>query len=142
MKIDVPQTLEDWNARGADYFPGTIGARFLKVEPTEVVAELDVKTSVMSWNGFLHAGTIVTLADTCCGYGTLRALPDGANGFTTVDLASNHVGTAREGKITCRAAPLHQGRSTQIWDSKVFGEDLEKPIAHFRCTQMILWPKS
>ena len=83
MKIAVPRTIEEWNERGATYLPGTIGAKFLTVEPTEVVATLDVQTSIMSWNGFLHAGTVVSLADTCCGYGTLRSLPDGASGFTT-----------------------------------------------------------
>ena len=141
MKIAIPETIEEWNARSAEYLPGTIGARFISVEPTEVVAQLDVRTSVLALTGFLHAGTVVTLADTCCGYGTLRSLPHGADGFTTIDLSSNLVGTARSGRITCRATPLHQGRSTQIWDATVVSDSTNKAIAHFRCSQLILWPQ-
>lgn len=141
MKIDIPETLEEWNARGADCMPGLIGLRFLKVEADEVVGEFDAGRSVYSWNGFLHAGSVVTLADTCCGYGALKALPEGANGFTTVDLTSSFVGTLLEGTVRCAATPLHLGRTTQLWEAKVFAAATEKPMAHFRCTQLVLWPR-
>ncbi len=95
----------------------------------------------MSWNGFLHAGTVTSLADTCCGYGTLTALPTGADAFTTVDLQANFLGTALKGQVLCTANPLHVGRSTQVWDAEVTNGDTGKTIAHFRCTQLILWPR-
>jgi 1,4-dihydroxy-2-naphthoyl-CoA hydrolase len=85
---------------------------------------------------------VVTLADTCCGYGTVRGLPAGATGFTTVELKSNFFGSTREGVIVCVARPLHQGRTTQVWDAIVTPEGATKPIAQFRCTQMVLWPKN
>ena len=141
MTLDLPETLEEWNSRGASYFPGTVGARFAKVEADEVVGGFDVRQDVMSWNGFLHAGAVVTLADTCCGYGALKALPEGANGFTTIDLSSNFVGTALEGGVTCVARPLHLGRTTQVWEATVAAKETARPMAHFRCTQMILWPR-
>lgn len=141
MTLPIPQTLDDWNAAGAEYLPGLLGLRFLKVEPDEVVATLDVRKALAAWNGFLHAGTIVSLADTCCGYGTVRSLPQGAVGFTTIELKSNFLGTARSGAVRCTARPLHQGRTTQVWDAVVTAEGQDKPIAHFRCTEMILWPK-
>ena len=81
---------------------------------------------------------MVTLADTCCGYGTVRGLPQGASGFTTVELKSNFFGSAREGVIVCVARPLHQGRTTQVWDAVVTPEGATKPIAQFRCTQMVV----
>ena len=141
MKIDVPQTLAAWNERGTAYLPGLLGMEFTKVEPDEVVGRFMVSRAHSAWNGFLHAGAVVSLADTCCGYGTLKALPDGADGFTTVDLASNFVGTARDDTVTCTARPLHQGRTTQVWDATVTSDASGKAIAHFRCTQMILWPR-
>lgn len=141
MKIEVPTTLDEWQSRGSDYLPGTLGLEVITVEPTLVVAHLEVVQAVLSWNGFLHAGTVVSLADTCCGYGTLCSLPDGADGFTTIDLTSNFIGTARDGVVRCEARPLHQGRSTQIWDATVSVESSAKPIAHFRCSQMVLWPR-
>jgi uncharacterized protein (TIGR00369 family) len=140
--IKIPQTLEDWNASGAGYLPGHLGMAFSKVEPAEVVARMAVKQALEAWNGFLHAGSIVSLADTCCGYGTVRSLPAGATGFTTIELKSNFFSTARDGFIVCVARPLHQGRSTQVWDASVTRESDSGPIAQFRCTQMILWPKA
>ena len=141
MDIPIPRTLEEWNAAGEEYLPGHLGLEFLKVEPQEVVARLTARKALGAWNGYLHAGSVVTLADTCCGYGTVRSLPEGATGFTTIELKSNFFGSAREGVIVCVAKPLHLGRTTQVWDAVVTPEGAGKPIAQFRCTQLVLWPK-
>ena len=141
MDIKRLQTPEEWNARGAEYLPGHLGLVFVKVEPTEVIAKVAVRKALIAPNGYLHAGTVVTLADTCCGYGTLRSLPAGAAGFTTIELKCNFFGSALDGVIVCVARPLHQGRTTQVWDATVTPEGAPKPIAHFKCTQMVLWPK-
>jgi 1,4-dihydroxy-2-naphthoyl-CoA hydrolase len=140
MGIRRQPTIDEWNARGGENLPGLLGVVFEKVEPTEVVAKVAVRKAVMAPNGYLHAGTVVTLADTCCGYGTFASLPEGASGFTTIELKSNFFGSAREGTIVCIARPLHQGRTTQVWDAIVTPEGSTKPIARFRCTQMVLWP--
>jgi 1,4-dihydroxy-2-naphthoyl-CoA hydrolase len=142
MDIKLPQTLAEWNAAGAEYLPGHLGLAFLKVEANEVVAKMTACKALGAWNGYLHAGAVVTLADTCCGYGTVRSLPAGAAGFTTIELKSNFFGSAREGTIVCVARPLHQGRTTQVWDATVTPEGAARPIAQFRNTQMILWPKA
>ncbi|MDH3666502.1 MAG: PaaI family thioesterase [Paracoccaceae bacterium] len=142
MKIEIPENLEGWNARGADYLPGHLGMQFDRVEAEAVEARLAVARRHMAWNGFLHAGTITALADTCCGYGAVAALPDGADGFTTLDLSTSFVSTVREGVILCRATPAHLGRRTQVWDAKVSAEETGRALAHFRCTQLVLWPKS
>lgn len=111
MDIDIPQTLAEWNAAGADYLPGHLGLTFLEVEPQQVVAKLTARKALGAWNGYLHAGAVVTLADTCCGYGTVRSLPAGATGFTTIELKSNFFGSAREGVVICdqahRPVPQH-----------------------------------
>jgi len=93
----------------------------------------------MAPNGFLHAGTIVTLADTSCGYGCVASVPQGATGFTTIELKSNHLGTAREGHVDCVATAVHLGRTTQVWDAVVTHRESGKTIALFRCTQMVLY---
>ncbi|MGB5901534.1 MAG: PaaI family thioesterase [Xanthobacteraceae bacterium] len=141
MPLQTPTTLEEWNAAGADYLPGLLGMTFTKVEPDEVVAVLEVRRALGAWNGYLHAGTVTSLADTCCGYGTVRSLPTGASGFTTVELKSNLIGTAREGLVTCIARPVHKGRTTQVWDAEVRRNSDDAVIACFRNTQLILWPK-
>lgn len=141
MSLTVPTTLQEWNAAGEEFLPGLLGMRFVKVEPDEVVATLDVRRALGAWNGYLHAGTVTSLADTCCGYGTVRSLPAGASGFTTVELKNNMIGTAREGTVICTARPVHKGRTTQVWDAEVRRESDNAVIACFRNTQMILWPK-
>jgi uncharacterized protein (TIGR00369 family) len=124
---------------GTGYLPGLVGVEIVKVEPGLVESQLAVRREVMAPNGFLHAATVIALADTSCGYGCVANLPKGASGFTTIELKSNFLGTAREGTILCRATPVHLGRTTQVWDAEVTLEGGERKIALFRCTQMVLW---
>ncbi|WP_343603249.1 PaaI family thioesterase [Roseateles sp.] len=132
--------ITDFNARGAACLPGHLGIEIVEVEKGRVHARLPVRQQVMAPNGYLHAGSVVTLADTCCGYGCIASLPDGASNFTTVELKSNHLGTARDGVIECTAVAVHMGRTTQVWDATVSHNG--KTIALFRCTQMVLYPKA
>ncbi|HEU0061410.1 MAG TPA: PaaI family thioesterase [Hyphomicrobiaceae bacterium] len=142
MATKLPRSIAEWNAAGAGYLPGLLGISFVKVEAQQVIATLAVRQALEAWNGYLHAGSVVALADTCCGYGTLQSLPPGAAGFTTIELKSNFFGSARDGMIVCVARSLHQGRTTQVWDASVSREGAASPIAQFRNTQLILWPKT
>jgi uncharacterized protein (TIGR00369 family) len=130
-----------FNQFGAKHLPGYLGIEVTWVDGGEVHAELPVRPELMAPNGFLHAGSIVTLADTCAGYGCVAHLPEGAVGFTTVELKSNHLGTARDGTIACVAKAQHLGRTTQVWDAVVTHKDSGKTLALFRCTQMVLYAK-
>ena len=141
MTLRKGVTLEKMNARGAGRLPGLLGFRVTAVEEGLLVAEIDIRPDLLAPNGYLHAATVIALADTACGYGCIAHLPDGAENFTTVELKSNFLGTAREGTIACNAKPAHLGRTTQVWDATVFKRADGKPIALFRCTQMILGPK-
>ena len=134
-------TPEQLNKRGTGNLPGHLGVVITHVSTSEVKSELPVTQSLMAPNGFLHAGSVVTLADTSAGYGCLANLPEGASGFTTIELKSNHLGTAREGIIECTAKPVHLGKTTQVWDAVVTHRESGKTIALFRCTQMILYAK-
>ena len=127
-----------FNGRSKGFLPGLLGIRVLEIGQGRVLAALDVRQDLLAPNGFLHAGTVVTLADTACGYGCVAHLPDGAKGFTTIELKSNHLGTALEGTIEAEVTAAHLGRSTQVWDATVRRKADGKTIALFRCTQMIL----
>jgi len=134
-------TLEDFNRIGVGKLPGLLGILITQVSGSEVRAELVINETHMAPNGFLHAGTVVTLADTCAGYGCVANLPPGATGFTTIELKSNHLGTAREGTILGSAKAVHLGKTTQVWDATVTHRESDKTLALFRCTQMILYAK-
>ncbi len=133
--------LENFNKIGVGKLPGYLGIVITHVSESEVKAELAVNETLMAPNGFLHAGTVVTLADTCSGYGCVANLPHAATGFTTIELKSNHLGTTREGTILASAKPAHLGKTTQVWDAVVTHKESGKTLALFRCTQMILYAK-
>jgi uncharacterized protein (TIGR00369 family) len=133
---------QDFNRRGAETLPGHLGIVVTQLSAAAVKAELAVTQQLMAPNGFLHAGSVVTLADTCSGYGCIANLPEGASGFTTIELKSNHLGTARDGTVECTATPVHKGRTTQVWDAVVTHRETGKTLALFRCTQMVLYAKS
>lgn len=134
-------TLDVLNQRGIGRLPGHLGIVITSVGDGQVTAELPVLPHLLAPNGYLHAGSVVTLADTASGYGCIANLPEGANNFTTIELKSNHLGTARDGTILCTAKVEHKGRNTQVWDAVVKSKETGKTIALFRCTQMILYPK-
>ena len=119
--------------------PDVLGFDILSADKEVLTAAFDIKPHHLAPNGYLHAASVIMLADSACGYGCMMNLPEGANSFTTIELKSNHLGTAREGRVECRATPVHRGRTTQVWDATVTAGG--KTIALFRCTQMILWPK-
>lgn len=134
-------SIDQLNARGQGYLPGLIGIEFITIEPGRLTSRLTLRPELLAPNGYLHAAAIIALADTTCGYGTLTDLSDGAENFTTIELKSNFLGTAREGIIHCVATRLHNGRTTQVWDAEVTDQASGKTIALFRCTQLILYPR-
>ena len=134
-------TLDNLNKIGIGKLPGHLGIVITHAAGSEVRGELAIEERHMAPNGFLHAGTVVTLADTCAGYGCILILPPGATGFTTIELKSNHLGTAKQGTIVGSAKPVHLGKTTQVWDTIVTHRDSGKTIALFRCTQMIMYAK-
>lgn len=133
------KTLQDFQKFGAGHLPGLVGVEILAVGEPGVESRLQVRPELLAPNGFLHAATVIALADTSCGYGCVALLPQGASGFTTIELKANFLGTALEGMICCRAKPAHLGRTTQVWDATVTAGEGGKTIALFRCTQMVLW---
>ncbi len=135
------RTREYFIGFGKGHLPEFLGVEILTVSPEAVESRLPVRKQVMAPNGFLHAASVIALADTSCGYGCIGSLPEGASGFTTIELKANFLGTARDGAIRCRATPAHLGRTTQVWDAVVTHETSGARIALFRCTQMVLWPK-
>lgn len=131
-------TADQASAFGQGYLPGPIGVEFLDVGDGFVEAELAIRKERMAPNGFLHAASIVALADTACGYGCMQAVPEGAAGFITLELKSNFLSAARDGVIACRAEAQRLGRITQLWDATVKAQESGMTIALFRYTQMVL----
>src|SRR5438477_6242444 len=141
MPLRPGLTLDLMNARGHGRLPGLVGFRVMALEEGLLVAELDIRPDLLAPTGYLHAATVIALADTACGYGCITNLPESATGFTTVELKSNFIGTALEGTIATVARAAHLGNSTQIWDAVVTRKVDQKTVALFRCTQLVLYAK-
>ena len=135
-------SVESLNGMGGEYLPGYLGVEMLSVAQGELTSRMAVKKLHVAPNEFLHAASVVALADTTCGYATIAHLPAGATSFTTIELKSNFLGTVREGSVACTATAQHLGRTTQVWDAVVTDAASGRKIALVRCTQMILWPKA
>jgi uncharacterized protein (TIGR00369 family) len=134
-------TADELNEMLPGTLPGLLGIVIDTHEPGRLTSHLDVRPDLLAPNGYLHAATVVALADTSCGLATRALLPEGASGFTTIELKSNHLGTARDGRIGAVATSVHAGRTTQVWDAVVTAEGTGKTVALFRCTQSVLWPR-
>jgi 1,4-dihydroxy-2-naphthoyl-CoA hydrolase len=130
--------IEAFKQLGEGRLPGLIGIEIDEIETGRVRMRLRLRDELLAPNGYLHAGTVVALADSACGYGCIASLPDGATGFTTIELKTNFLGTALEGTLACEAALAHGGRTTQVWDAIVTNE-AGKNLALFRCTQLLLY---
>ncbi len=132
------QAIARFSAAQIGCLPGTLGFEWVDAKAGFVHGRLDVQKHHLAPNGFLHAATVVALADTACGFGCTISLPEGATGFTTAELKANFIGTAREGGVFCHARLVHGGRTTQVWDAEVKSETSGKTIGLFRCTQIVL----
>jgi 1,4-dihydroxy-2-naphthoyl-CoA hydrolase len=141
MKLRTERDPEYFNRLGREYLPEYLGVVVTGVAPGVLRAELPLRKELFAPNGFLHAGSVVTLADTAAGYACVAHLPDEAETFTTLELKANFLRAARDGILRCEARAAHLGRTTQVWDSTVYGGKDEQPIAVFRCTQLVLYAR-
>jgi len=118
-------TVDELNALLPATLPGLLGVVVTEHERGRLVGRLTVRPE--------------PLADTACGLATRALLPAGSAGFTTLELKSNFLSTAREGELQAVATAAHAGRTTQVWDAVVTCGG--RTLALFRCTQSVLWPR-
>ena len=142
MALRSEFTLEAARHRGDGFLPGLVGFRVVAIREGGIDAELDIRPDLLAPNGYLHAAVVVALADTACGYGCLAHLPAQARNFTTVELKTNFVNTAREGTLACAARAVHLGRTTQVWQTRITRENDGGLVALITQTQMVLEPRS
>ncbi len=111
----------------------------MDAEEGRTSSRLGLRGELLAPNGYLHAATVVALAGTSCGHGTFANLPDGAERFTTIELGSNFLGTARRGTSSARRGASTAGVPPRCGTPAVTGQ--EKTIALPHCAQMILHPR-
>ena len=128
-----------FNNQSDDHFPGLLGVKITQVQEGMLEGEMPIKKEFFAPNGYLHAGSIVTFADSLAGYSSVAHLPDKAKSFTTIELKSNFVGATKEGNLIGKCEAEHLGRTTHIWRVSVHDGTTQKKIALFICTQLIIY---
>ncbi len=121
--------------------PGHMGLELIEIGEGTARMRCEIQPFHLAPNGYVHAGTVITLADTAAGFGCVGNFPESATSFTTIELKSNFTGTLLEGAMLAEARLIHGGRTTQVWDVEVSAEATGKKLAYFRATQMILYPR-
>lgn len=139
MAQETAPDLDAFRRLGEGRFPGWLGVEVVEVERGRTHMRLALRETHLAPNGYLHAGVVIGLADSACGYGCVASFPEGAVNFATIEVKTNFLGTALEGELECEAWMVHGGRTTQVWDAEVRAGD--RSIALFRCTQLILYPR-
>ena len=114
-----------------------IGVEIVEATPAKVVGRLKVRPEICTTFDTLHGGAIMAFADTLGATGAFLNLPEGA-GTTTMESKTNFVGSAKVGStVTAESTPVHIGRSTSIWTTRIVRED-GKLVAVVTQTQMVL----
>lgn len=130
---------DDLQASAKGLFPEKLGMRFLEVSKDELRAEIEVTRDLCTLPGRMHGGAIMAFADTLGAYGTFLNLPEG-HSTTTIESKTNFFSSGVEGrKIIGTTTPIHRGRSTMVWQTRVERED-GKLVAIVTQTQMVLSP--
>ena len=132
-----PRTVADFNEFSEGHLPGSLGIEIISVTDGTVSARMQLRQTHLAPHGYLHAASVVALADSACGYGCIATLAEG-RGFTTIELKANYLATQVTGSLACEARLVHGGRTTQIWDADVTDEGSGRRLALFRCTQLLL----
>lgn len=132
MEID-PAVLEE-KQRGT--LAELLGIRFVEASKDRVVAELVIRDELRTHGGKLHGGTIMALADTVGAAATVLNLPPGA-GTTTIESKTNFFAAGREGTVRAEALPLHRGKRTMVWQTRITDES-GRLLAQTIQTQMVL----
>ena len=99
----------------------TLGIRFVEATKDRVVAELAHRPPLTTVGGAMHGGTLMAFADTIGAAATFLNLPDGAT-TTTLESKTNFFAAGRGGVVRAEAIPLHRGRRTMVWQTRITDE--------------------
>jgi 1,4-dihydroxy-2-naphthoyl-CoA hydrolase len=141
MKFNPRFDAAYFNRLAGGHLPEYLSITILEVGQDMLRSQLEIRQHHLAPNGFLHAASVVALADTSAGYACIAHLPDLAESFTTLELKANFVSTATHGMVHCEAKAAHLGRTTHLWEARVINPANGRLMATFNCTQLLLQRK-
>ena len=113
-----------------------LGMRLVEVTPQRVVGELEIRDELRTLGVALHGGTLMALADTVGAMGTVASLAPGQS-TSTIESKTNFFAAGRSGKVRAESTPLHKGRRTHVWETRVT-DDAGKLLSLTIQTQIVV----
>ena len=113
-----------------------LGMKFVAVGKERVVATLEVRAELLTATGTVHGGTLMAFADTIGAAGTVANLQPGQS-TATLESKTNFFAACKSGTIRAESTPLHRGKRTHVWQTRVTDE-AGKLLSLTTQTQMIL----
>jgi len=132
MSIDAEEITRRFEGTLSDL----LGIRFIEATSERVVAELTYRENLTTIGGALHGGTLMAFADTVGAVATVVNLPAGAT-TTTLESKTNFFAAGRGGTVRAESTPLHRGRRTMVWQTRLTDES-GRLLSMTIQTQMVL----
>jgi len=116
-------TLEALNGSSPGTMAAHLGIRFTEVGDDCLVGTMPVDERTQQPFGLLHGGASAVLAETLGSCGANFCLDFDREYAVGLEINANHLRPARHGQVTGTARPIHLGRRTQVWETRVQDDD-------------------
>lgn len=113
-KLETP-----WRADKQPPFSDFIGMKVTVVSPEKITATLVVREELTNRNGVMHGGAVMALADNMGGTAAVANLPEGFITSTIESKTNFFAGIALGDTAHAECTPLHRGRTTSVWQTKI-----------------------
>jgi uncharacterized protein (TIGR00369 family) len=135
--MDTKTALARLNSVCKNTLMETLGIEIIEVSNDKVVASMPVTSKVHQPDGVLHGGATVALAETVGSYASVLSIDTETQMVRGIEIAANHLGSVKEGKVIATATPIHKGKTTHLWEIKIVDEQ-NKLISHCKLTTIVL----
>ncbi len=129
--------LEAVNEMGKGCMLEHLGIEVTEIGEDYLVATMPVDHRTKQPLGLLHGGASVALAESLGSIGATLSIDMTKHHAVGLEINTNHIKSARGGKVTGRAQPIHMGKSTQVWGIEI-KNDNNQLVAISRITMAIL----
>lgn len=134
----VEATVSALNELARGTLVETLGIVFTQIGPDYIRGRMPVDHRTRQYFGILHGGASVALAETIASTGSNLLVNPQSHYCVGLEINANHLRSVREGHVWAEAKPIHIGRSTHVWEIRIYEEGTDKLVAIVRHTVMVL----
>jgi len=135
--FDPNVTAKELHSLGVNTMAELIGIEFTEVGDNYLKAKMPVDHRTQQPYGLLHGGASATLAETLGSVASALVIDQSRYNCVGLEINANHIRGVKEGNVFGTVLPLHIGRSTHVWDIKIY-DQREKLVCVSRLTVAIL----